>query len=343
MGTVTTFNKDLEPLEAIEPKEILEEVDKLGCIFAKICKSVGEHIYGQDSTIQETLIALLSGGHVLLVGVPGLGKTRLVEILGFVFGLDTRRVQFTPDLMPADIIGSEVLEQLETGHRKFRFIKGPVFSQLLMADEINRASPRTQSALLQAMQESRVSVAGVYHDLPSPFHVLATQNPLEQEGTFPLPEAQLDRFFMQVDIDYPDIDAEREIIINTTGADLAKPQELMRPDELILAQNLVRRIPIGKSVTEAIINLIRSGRPEISNLESVRNNVSWGPGPRAGQALMLGVRARAVMQGRLAPSVEDVIALAHPVLRHRMSLTFAARAEGTNLVTIIDDICERIG
>ena len=343
MGTVTTFNKDLEPLEAIEPKEILEEVDKLGCIFAKICKSVGEHIYGQDSTIQETLIALLSGGHVLLVGVPGLGKTRLVEILGFVFGLDTRRVQFTPDLMPADIIGSEVLEQLETGHRKFRFIKGPVFSQLLMADEINRASPRTQSALLQAMQESRVSVAGVYHDLPSPFHVLATQNPLEQEGTFPLPEAQLDRFFMQVDIDYPDIDAEREIIINTTGADLAKPQQLMRPDELISAQNLVRRIPIGKSVTEAIISLIRSGRPEISNLESVRNNVSWGPGPRAGQALMLGVRARAVMQGRLAPSVEDVIALAHPVLRHRMSLTFAARAEGTNLFTIIDDICERIG
>ena len=343
MGTVTTFNKDLEPLEAIEPKEILEEVDKLSRIFAKICKSVGEHIYGQDSTIQETLIALLSGGHVLLVGVPGLGKTRLVEILGFVFGLDTRRVQFTPDLMPADIIGSEVLEQLETGHRNFRFIKGPVFSQLLMADEINRASPRTQSALLQAMQESRVSVAGVYHDLPSPFHVLATQNPLEQEGTFPLPEAQLDRFFMQVDINYPDIDAEREIMINTTGADLAIPQQLMRPDELISAQNLVRRIPIGKSVTEAIINLIRSGRPEISNLESVRNNVSWGPGPRAGQALMLGVRARAVMQGRLAPSIDDVIALAHPVLRHRMSLTFAARAEGANLFTIIDDICERIG
>ena len=343
MGTVTTFNKDLEPLEAIEPKEILEEVDKLGRIFAKICKSVGEHIYGQDSTIQETLIALLSGGHVLLVGVPGLGKTRLVEIVGFVFGLDTRRVQFTPDLMPADIIGSEVLEQLETGHRNFRFIKGPVFSQLLMTDEINRASPRTQSALLQAMQESRVSVAGVYHDLPSPFHVLATQNPLEQEGTFPLPEAQLDRFFMQVDIDYPDIDAEREIIINTTGADLAKPQELMRPDELISAQNLVRRIPVGKSVTEAIINLIRSGRPESSNLESVRNYVSWGPGPRAGQALMLGARARAVMQGRLAPSVDDVIALAHPVLRHRMSLTFAARAEGVNLFTIIDDICKRIG
>lgn len=343
MKNITTFNKDLETLEAAEPKVILEEVDKLGCISSKICESIGEHIYGQNNAIEETLITLLSGGHVLLVGVPGLGKTRLVEIVGFVFGLDTRRVQFTPDLMPADITGSEVLEESESGRRNFRFIKGPVFSQLLMADEINRASPRTQSALLQAMQESRVSVAGLYHDLPSPFHVLATQNPLEQEGTFPLPEAQLDRFFMQVEIDYPDINAEREILINTTRADLAIPVQLMRPDELIAAQNLVRRIPIGERVTEAIINLIRSGRPENSDLDRVRKNVSWGPGPRAGQALMLGVRARAVMQGRLAPSIDDVIALAHPVLRHRMSLTFAARAEGANLFTIINDICERIG
>ena len=322
---------------------MLEEVDKLGSIFAKIRTCIGEYIYGQNTAIQETLITLLSGGHVLLVGVPGLGKTRLVEVVGFVFGLDTRRVQFTPDLMPTDIIGSEVLEKSESGNRRFRFIKGPVFSQLLMADEINRASPRTQSALLQAMQESRVSVAGVYHDLPSPFHVLATQNPIEQEGTFPLPEAQLDRFFMQVDVDYPDIDSEREILINTTGSNPTIPEQLMRPDELILAQKLVRRIPIGKKVTEAIINLTRSGRPESSDLESVRKNVAWGPGPRAGQALMLGVRARALMECRLAPSVDDVIALSKPVLRHRMSLTFAARAEGANLFRIIEDICERIG
>ena len=330
-------------MEPIEPKAMLEEVDKLGSMFAKIRTCIGEYIYGQNTAIQETLITLLSGGHVLLVGVPGLGKTRLVEVVGFVFGLDTRRVQFTPDLMPTDIIGSEVLEKSESGNRRFRFIKGPVFSQLLMADEINRASPRTQSALLQAMQESRVSVAGVYHDLPSPFHVLATQNPIEQEGTFPLPEAQLDRFFMQVDVDYPDIDSEREILINTTGSNPTIPEQLMRPDELILAQKLVRRIPIGKKVTEAIINLTRSGRPESSDLESVRKNVAWGPGPRAGQALMLGVRARALMECRLAPSVDDVIALSKPVLRHRMSLTFAARAEGANLFRIIEDICERIG
>ncbi len=330
-------------MEPIEPRAMLEEVDKLGSMFAKIRTCIGEYIYGQNTAIQETLITLLSGGHVLLVGVPGLGKTRLVEVVGFVFGLDTRRVQFTPDLMPTDIIGSEVLEKSESGNRRFRFIKGPVFSQLLMADEINRASPRTQSALLQAMQESRVSVAGVYHDLPSPFHVLATQNPIEQEGTFPLPEAQLDRFFMQVDVDYPDIDSEREILINTTGSNPTIPEQLMRPDELILAQKLVRRIPIGKKVTEAIINLTRSGRPESSDLESVRKNVAWGPGPRAGQALMLGVRARALMECRLAPSVDDVIALSKPVLRHRMSLTFAARAEGANLCRIIEDICERIG
>lgn len=310
--------------------------------MAKARGAIGQFIFGQENVIEETLITVLAGGHLLLVGVPGLGKTRLVEVVAQVFGLDTRRVQFTPDLMPADILGSEVLEESEKGRRSFRFIKGPVFSQLLMADEINRASPRTQSALLQAMQEHRVSVAGEYHELPTPFHVLATQNPLEQEGTYPLPEAQLDRFFMQVDIDYPSADAEREILVNTTGLVTGEVKQVMNTDQLLGAQNLVRQIPVGESVAEAIIKLVRAGRPDSSVVEAVRDYVSWGPGPRASQALMLGARARAVIEGRLSPSVDDVLALAHPILRHRMALTFAARAEGVTLGSVIDKICDHI-
>ncbi|MFB0951675.1 MAG: MoxR family ATPase [Rhodospirillales bacterium] len=305
--------------------------------------AIGQAIFGQESVVEESLITLLAGGHILLIGVPGLGKTRLVETLGIVFGLEDKRVQFTPDLMPADILGSEVLEENDAGRRSFRFIKGPVFGQLLMADEINRASPRTQSALLQAMQEKRVSVAGQCYDLPRPFHVLATQNPLEQEGTYPLPEAQLDRFFMQVNVEYPDLDAERDILIKTTGNEDVAPSQVMDSESLIAAQKLVRSIPVGKSVSEAILSLVRSGRPESSDLAMVQANVSWGPGPRASQALMLGVRARAVIDGRLSPSLDDVMALAHPILRHRMALTFAARAEGITLEEIIDVLCERIG
>jgi MoxR-like ATPase len=292
--------------------------------------------------IDETLITLLAGGHLLLIGVPGLGKTRLVEALGVVFGLEARRVQFTPDLMPADILGSEVLEESELGRRSFRFIKGPVFCQLLMADEINRASPRTQSALLQAMQEHRVSVGGHYHGLPRPFHVLATQNPLEQEGTYPLPEAQLDRFFMQVDVDYPDLDSERHVMVATTGPRDENTRRVMDADALLDAQRMVRHIPVGESVVEAILELVRAGRPETSPIEEVRSRVSWGPGPRGSQALMRAVRARAVINGRLAPSVDDVLALAHPVLRHRMALNFAARAEGVRVGEIIDLLCEQI-
>ncbi len=274
------------------------------------------------------------------MGVPGLAKTRLVETLGTVLGLDDRRVQFTPDLMPADIIGSEVLEEGESGRRNFRYIKGPVFCQLLMADEINRASPRTQSALLQAMQEHRVSVAGQYHPLPSPFHVLATQNPLEQEGTYPLPEAQLDRFLMQIDVGYPDLEAERRMLIATTGATEEKATQAMTAAELQQAQRLVRRIPVGDSVVEAILALVRSGRPDTSTVEIVRANVAWGPGPRASQALMLACRARALMEGRLAPSVDDVVTLAPAVLRHRMALNFAARAEGIDIDQVIGKLCE---
>jgi MoxR-like ATPase len=252
-------------------------------------------------------------------------------------------VQFTPDLMPADILGSEVLEETDTGRRHFRFIQGPVFCQLLMADEINRASPRTQSALLQAMQEHRVSVAGHYHPLPMPFHVLATQNPLEQEGTYPLPEAQLDRFLMQVDVSYPDLDAERQVLLATTGPRDEAPQPVMTAAELLDAQRLIRHVPVGENVVEAILRLVRAGRPEDSPLSEIRTNVSWGPGPRASQALMRGARARALIYGRLSPSVDDVLALAHPILRHRMALTFTARADGIDIGRIIDLLVARLG
>jgi MoxR-like ATPase len=262
--------------------------------------------------------------------------------LAIVMGLDTRRVQFTPDLMPADITGSEVMEESASGERAFRFIRGPVFTQLLMADEINRASPRTQSALLQAMQEQHVTIAGVRHDLPKPFHVLATQNPLEQEGTYPLPEAQLDRFLMEIDVDYPDLASERKILFDTTGADDSRAKVAMTAEDLIAAQRLVRRLPVGESVVEAILQLVRSARPgpEAGDLGKL---ISWGPGPRASQALMLAVRARALLEGRFAPSVDDVLELAEPVLKHRMALTFAARAEGETIPNLIKRLKARIG
>jgi MoxR-like ATPase len=269
--------------------------------------------------------------------VPGLAKTRLVETLGTILGLDDKRIQCTPDLMPADIVGSEVLEESESGRRSFRFIPGPVFCQLLMADEINRASPRTQSALLQAMQEGRVSIAGQYHPLPRPFHVLATQNPLEQEGTYPLPEAQLDRFLLQIDVDYPDREAERRMLIATTGLAEQAPRQAMSAEELLAAQRLVRRIPVGDSVVEAILTLVGSGRPDPA-AEGAQRFVAWGPGPRASQALMLACRARALLDGRYAPSVDDVLALAPPVLRHRMAVSFAGRAEGIAVAQVIDQM-----
>lgn len=322
--------------------DILGDVDRLGGLVRQAHDAVGDIIYGQKQVIEEALITLISGGHVLLIGVPGLAKTRLVQTLGVVLGLDNRRVQFTPDLMPADILGSEVLEEGADGRRSFRFIKGPVFTQLLMADEINRASPRTQSALLQAMQEGHISVAGHGYDLPRPFHVLATQNPIEQEGTYPLPEAQLDRFLLQVDVRYPDLDAERRMLLATTGADAPAPRAVMTADDLMACQRLVRRLPVGDSVVDAILALVRAGRPEDTPLDIVRNHVAWGPGPRASQSLMLAVRARALLDGRYAPSVDDVLALARPVLQHRMALTFAARAEGVTLGGVIDALTASI-
>jgi len=317
----------------------VKEVDQLSRSLARVREGVGKVIFGQREVVDQTLVTVLAGGHALLIGVPGLAKTRLVETLGIVLGLDDKRIQCTPDLMPADILGSEVLEEGSDGRRSFRFIEGPVFAQLLMADEINRASPRTQSALLQAMQEHTVSVGGQTHRLPVPFHVLATQNPLEQEGTYPLPEAQLDRFLLQVSVGYPDLDAERTMLLATTGNEDVQPEPVLSAADLIRAQKLLRRIPVGESVVEAILAIVRSGRPDDSAIESVRRHVAWGPGPRASQALMLAIRARAVLDGRLAPSVDDVMALAHPVLRHRMALNFAARAEGVTLDTVIDQLC----
>jgi MoxR-like ATPase len=325
-----------------DPGAILGEVEALGARVGAVRLAIARVIFGQDEVVDQTLITLLSGGHALLVGVPGLGKSRLVETLGTVLGLATKRVQFTPDLMPADIVGSEVLDETD-GRRSFRFVPGPVFCQLLMADEINRASPRTQSALLQAMQEQRIAVAGVEHALPRPFHVLATQNPIEQEGTYPLPEAQLDRFLLEIDVGYPLLDAERAMLLATTGASEERPAQALTSDELIAAQALIRRVPVGEKVVDAILTLVRGGRPESTTDETVRRHVAWGPGPRAAQALMLASRARALIDGRLAPSIDDIVALARPVLRHRMALNFAARADGVVLGDVIDRLVERLG
>ena len=298
-------------------------------------KAAASVIFGQDIVIERSLITILSGGHALLIGVPGLAKTLLVETLGRVLGLDAKRIQFTPDLMPSDIIGAEVLEDSPGQRRSFRFIKGPIFTQLLMADEINRASPKTQSALLQAMQEHHVTVAGQRHDVPQPFHVLATQNPLEQEGTYPLPEAQLDRFLLEIDVSYPDLAAERRMLYATTGTDEREVESVLTATELMSIQRLVRQIPVPDKVVEAILRLVRSARPGTGAGEETDRFIAWGPGPRASQALSLAVRAKALIDGRLAPSLDDVVELAEPVLKHRMALTFAARAEGEELGPLI--------
>ena len=329
-------------LTKAQEKEVIVMAEKAVSDMKKVRKSVGQVIFGQETVVDNTLTTILAGGHALLVGLPGLAKTKLVETLGTVLGLDDSRIQFTPDLMPSDILGSEILHQDEKGKRSFQFIKGPVFAQLLMADEINRASPRTQAALLQSMQEYHVTIAGQRYDLPSPFHVLATQNPLEQEGTYPLPEAQLDRFLMQVDVHYPDMEAERRIMFETTGTSEAKAKKILDAKRLKELQELVRRLPVGQSVVDAILELVHSARPGNTSSD-MENFISWGPGPRASQALMLTVRARALLDGRLAPSVDDVITLAEPVLQHRMQLSFAARAENMTVRDVIDTLKKRIG
>ncbi len=322
--------------------DIIERIETAGERMKRVHQAVGSVIFGQDVVIERTLVTLLAGGHALLIGVPGLAKTLLVETLGKVLGLEAKRIQFTPDLMPSDIIGSEVLEDNPGQRRSFRFIPGPIFTQLLMADEINRASPKTQSALLQAMQEHHVTVAGQRHDVPAPFHVLATQNPLEQEGTYPLPEAQLDRFLLQIDVGYPDNVAERRMLFATTGTEERRLEAILSPQELMATQRLVRQIPVPDKVVEAILKLVRSARPGPDASEETNRYIAWGPGPRASQALMLAVRAKALIDGRLAPSIDDVIALAEPVLKHRMALTFVARTEGQDVGTIVSKLASAL-
>ena len=332
------MNTTTEP--ALDEKSVIAAAEKALADIADIRKEVSKVIFGQEKVVESTLLAILSGGHALLVGVPGLAKTKLVTTLGTVLGLQANRIQFTPDLMPSDILGTEVMDQDDTGRRSFRFVKGPVFAQLLMADEINRASPRTQSALLQSMQEYHVTIAGLRYDLPAPFHVLATQNPLEQEGTYPLPEAQLDRFLLQVDVGYPELAAERQILLETTGMSDQQAAAVIDPVRLLEIQKLIRQMPVSDSVVDAILSLVRSARPGHGNVETDKH-VAWGPGPRAGQSLMLSARARALYQGRLAPSLDDVHALAEPVLEHRMALTFAARAEGMSVRDVISGLVKQ--
>jgi len=320
----------------------LKDIENLNQNIANIRNHVNEIIFGQKEVIDKIIITLLSGGHTLLVGVPGLAKTRLVRNLGTIMGLSSKRIQFTPDLMPTDILGSEILEESDIGKRSFKFIEGPVFSQFLLADEINRASPRTQSALLQAMQEGIVTVAGKNYELPEPFHVLATQNPIEQEGTYPLPEAQLDRFLMQINITYADKNAEKQMLIATTGTKELEPKKIITSNQLIEAHKIIRSIPVGDQVIDAILNLVTNARPETSKLKIVKNSLSWGPGPRASQSMMMACRARAVIQGRLSPSIDDVIALAEPILKHRMNLNYSARADGNSLNNVISELVKNL-
>ena len=319
-----------------EDDKLVVEIQSLTNRLGDARASVERRFVGQHAVVEQVLSAILSGGHALLVGQPGLGKTMLVDTLSTVLGLDSARVQFTPDLMPADILGSEVLDVRPDGSRAFRFIQGPVFTQLLMADEINRASPRTQSALLQAMQEAEVTIGGEHRPLGRPFHVLATQNPIEQEGTYPLPEAQLDRFLLQIDVDYPDRDTERQILLATTGVEDARAHAAFDAEGLIAAQRLIRQMPVGEGVVEAILDLVRSCRSGgAETAPFLGDSLMWGPGPRAAQALMLVTRARAVLNGRFAPTLDDVEAMAAPVLRHRMALSFAARARGETVEGVI--------
>lgn len=334
MGMITTTDI------ALDDKAIIASAERALAEIADVRREVSKVIFGQEQVVESTLLAILSGGHALLVGVPGLAKTKLVTTLGTALGLDANRIQFTPDLMPSDILGTEVMDQDEHGRRSFRFVKGPVFAQLLMADEINRASPRTQSALLQSMQEYHITITGQRYDLPAPFHVLATQNPLEQEGTYPLPEAQLDRFLLQVDVGYPELAAERQILLDTTGISDAHASPVLDAERLLSIQRLIRQMPVSESVVDAILSLVRSARPGQGHTETDKH-VAWGPGPRAGQALMLCARARALYEGRLAPSIDDVHALAEPVLQHRMALTFAARAEGMAVRDVIASLVKQ--
>ena len=309
---------------SLDESRIRDQLARLDALRAAIARAV----VGQEAVVEQMLVALLAGGHCLLEGVPGLGKTLLVRSLGQALDLGFRRIQFTPDLMPSDILGTEILEEDHgTGRRMFKFQRGPVFTHLLLADELNRTPPRTQAALLEAMQERTVSYGGTTHALPAPFFVLATQNPLEQAGTYPLPEAQLDRFLLHVRVEYPGEAEEREILLQTTGSRSAEVPKVMDGDEVLALQALVREVHLGDDLLGWITRLVRASRPGADAPQAVRDWVRWGAGPRAGQSLVLAAKARALLHGRYAATREDVQALAAPVMRHRLLLSFAAEAE----------------
>jgi len=317
-----------------------ELVKKLGEAKQKINSQIHKIIIGQEEVIEELLIALFSNGHCLIVGVPGLAKTLLISTIADILDLKFSRIQFTPDLMPADITGTEVIEEDKlTGKRIFRFVKGPIFANIILADEINRTPPKTQSALLQAMQEKKVTVGGKTYELDEPFFVLATQNPIEQEGTYPLPEAQLDRFFFQINIFYPDFTQEKEIVKNTTSDVDYKIEKVLSKKDIIELQKIVRRVPVSESVIEFAINLVRKTRPE-QGPDFVKKYISWGAGPRASQSLIMGAKARAILQGRFTVSKDDVIRILDPVLRHRLVLNFNAFADGIKVSEVIGKLKE---
>ena len=325
--------------EELKEKKDLELVEKLKDSKAKLSGQLKKIIVGQEKTIEEVLISLFGRGHCLLIGVPGLAKTLLIESVSKILDLEFRRIQFTPDLMPSDITGTDVMEQDVKGQRCFRFIKGPVFANIVLADEINRTPPKTQAALLQAMQEYRVSAGGQTYPLPLPFFVLATQNPIEQEGTYPLPEAQLDRFFFNILVDYPSRQEEAEIVKQTTGNRAVDLKPVLKAEEIIELQELVRKVPVSDYVVDFAVDLAGATRPkDLKAPEFVKEYMAWGAGPRASQSLIVGAKARAVLNGNLAASVEDVRAVAYAVLRHRIVLSFKAQAEGISPDRIIQDI-----
>ena len=321
-----------------EPPSDVERVEALGRAHALMVEQVKRRIVGQDTVIDLLLIALFARGHGLFVGVPGLAKTLLISTLAEVLSLRSNRIQFTPDLMPSDITGTDVLEvDPESGERRFRFVRGPVFTNILLADEINRTPPKTQAALLQAMAEGRVTAGGRTYALTPPYLVFATQNPIEQEGTYPLPEAQLDRFLFQIDVDYPSADEEMEIVRRTTAPASLEPEAVLSREEILDLQELVPRVPAARHVVEHAVSLVRASRPDDPAAPPiVRDFVAYGAGPRASQALVLGAKARAVLSGRFAAEVSDVRALAAPVLRHRLVPNFRGEADGIRAADVVE-------
>ena len=328
-----------EVLAAVTSQTDAELIEELAQARARIAQEIGKRVVGQEGVIEQLLIALFSRGHCLFVGVPGLAKTLLISTLAEALSLTFNRIQFTPDLMPSDITGTDILEEDHTtGRRTFRFVQGPIFAHVLLADEINRTPPKTQAALLQAMQEHRVTAGGRTYPLEEPFLVFATQNPIEQEGTYPLPEAQLDRFMFMVDVGYPSADEEVQIVRTTTSGAQARVDKVLSPQQIRTLQELVLRVPAAEHVIRYAVDLVRRTRPDAAAGKHVKDHVSWGAGPRASQALILAAKARAALQGRPAASVDDVRALAEPVLRHRVITNFHAEAEGVDSRKVIAEL-----